>query len=81
MQQKEDQQQKNYEEKIRGERLRLEMLEQQKVAKLKEIVQRNKAKENYEMELSQKKHIAGSAYSIRKNHEEMKKNEFRDRIQ
>ncbi len=51
------------------------------MAKLKEIVQRNKAKEHYEMELNLKKNIAGSAYAIRKNAEEMKKNEFRNRIQ
>lgn len=41
------------------------MREQRKVDKLRELIQRNKARKEYDMLLENKKHEVGSAYSVR----------------
>ena len=49
-------------EKSKENLRRLENLERQKIQKLADLIQKNKAKHNYELQLEEKKFISGASY-------------------
>ena len=52
-------------EKSKENLRRLENLERQKIQKLADLIQKNKAKQDYELKLEEKKFISGASYQIR----------------
>ena len=67
-------------DKSKGETIKQEQLEKQKIQKLKELIARNKAKQNYEIAVNDRKIEVGSAYHLRQQKEEREAESYKKRI-